>query len=113
MLLSFQLVLASACGARSQPVPLSASELRAECRLVGEIPGKVTLFEYANFWPDHCPGVAFAAKRYSSTEVGDRMRQLWVEDSSTHEKAARVWVRVSVNTDSHGPWLTIDSVRAY
>src|SRR5688572_27178514 len=105
------LSMSSACLAQPAPTPQTRAELRVACNLDGEISGTLSQFEYSNFWPDHCPAVAFRVASVASEEVGQALRQLYVEDPATHEKKARVWVRVQKSEGPRGPYLTVTSVR--
>jgi hypothetical protein len=89
------------------------TELRATCDLNGEVSGRMSQFEYSNFWPDHCPTVAFGVARCSSRGVCQALRDLYIEDPSTHEKSARVWVRVLKSEGPTGTNLVITSVRPF
>ena len=51
-----------------QPPPTSSIE---RCMPRGSATGRLTEFEYANFWPVTCPGIAFGVRRFSSEKVSN------------------------------------------
>ena len=107
------LLMSSECLAQPTLAPPTKAELRAACNLEGEVSGTITQFEYTNFWPDHCPGIAFGVARCSSREICQAQFKLFVEDPDTHEKSARVWIRVQKTEEWMGTYLIITSLRPF
>ena len=73
--------LLAACSTTVQPSATRKTADIHKCMPGGSAVGRLTLFEYSNFWPTKCPGVAFGVERFGSAEASDIARDLMKPDA--------------------------------
>jgi hypothetical protein len=83
----------------------------SECSLEGELAGKISFFEYMNFSPDHCRGIAFRVERFANRSVGNDLWSLLTVDPATSVRTAQVHITADRMPNTEFPSIVITSVR--